>query len=264
MINDIKTSDEFMQQSFSHGENNPFKFQFTIWILSANSWKLKDITTEYRVPKELQTNKQIFDQKYFQKYPGRKLNWIFSYGTAELQFSTHTKKYGLVVTNFQLMILLCFNQKDSFTVQKISQDTNASIEDIKDHLKILLKRKILNKQLEGETINAADTITVNDDFQDKSLRVNCTQVVAHRTSAEEDTQQKQLQAERESVLETVIVRIMKGRKVMKHLDLVNDSMKLCINFKPDGTMIRRRIEALIERQYLRRDENNMNVYHYIP
>jgi len=73
-----------------------------------------------------------------------------------------------------------------------------------------------------------------------------------------------LQAERESVLETVIVRIMKGRKVMKHLDLVNDSMKLCINFKPDGTMIRRRIEALIERQYLRRDENNMNVYHHIP
>ena len=34
-------------------------------------------------------------------------------------------------------------------------------------------------------------------------------------------------------------------------------------FKPDANFIKKRIESLIDREYLRRDENDFNRYHWL-
>jgi len=48
---------------------------------------------------------------------------------------------------------------------------------------------------------------------------------------------------------------MKGRRILTHNELVVDTIKLITLFKPDIQLIKRRIESLIEREYLKRDEN---------
>jgi CRISPR/Cas system-associated endonuclease Cas1 len=69
--------------------------------------------------------------------------------------------------------------------------------------------------------------------------------------------------EREIVVDTQLVRLMKSRQLMKHHELVQDCIKMITIFKPDVNFIKKRIESLIEREYLRRDELDLNTYSYV-
>lgn len=64
-------------------------------------------------------------------------------------------------------------------------------------------------------------------------------------------------------LQACVVRIMKDRKHMKHNELVNEvTRQLAARFAPDPLAIKKRIEALIEREYLERCEDRKS-YNYL-
>ena len=69
--------------------------------------------------------------------------------------------------------------------------------------------------------------------------------------------------ERKHLLEAVIVRIMKARKVLAHNQLLEEINRQVSNrFNPQPSAIKSRIESLIEREYLKRDEADMRKYVY--
>lgn len=71
---------------------------------------------------------------------------------------------------------------------------------------------------------------------------------------------------RRNMIDCAIVRLMKTRQQMKHQELTAEVMNaLKARFDPKPTDVRKRIDALIEQAdpYLRRDENNRALYHYI-
>ncbi|KAG8767076.1 Cullin-3 [Serendipita sp. 405] len=56
---------------------------------------------------------------------------------------------------------------------------------------------------------------------------------------------------------------MKDRKVLGHNELVNEvTRQLAHRFQPNPAMIKKRIEALIEREYLERREDKKS-YNYL-
>ena len=59
-------------------------------------------------------------------------------------------------------------------------------------------------------------------------------------------------------MDATIVRIMKGRRILSHNELLADTVKLITLFRADIPLIKRRLESLIERDYLRRDEVQRN------
>ena len=70
--------------------------------------------------------------------------------------------------------------------------------------------------------------------------------------------------DRRYAIDAAIVRIMKTRKSMQHQQLVMECMQqLQKMFKPDLRMIKKRIEDLINREYLERDKDNSSVYNYL-
>ena len=66
------------------------------------------------------------------------------------------------------------------------------------------------------------------------------------------------------VIDATIVRIMKARKAFKHTELVEDVMKQVTMFQAQPNFIKKRIESLIEREYLEREKNEKGKYIYKP
>lgn len=66
----------------------------------------------------------------------------------------------------------------------------------------------------------------------------------------------EVQKERGMIIDAVIVRTMKARKVETHNELVTTVISQIHLFKAQPMLIKKRIESLIEREYLERDKND--------
>ena len=61
-----------------------------------------------------------------------------------------------------------------------------------------------------------------------------------------------------------MVKVMKSRKKLDHNTLIAECTKILSNkFQPDPLAIKKRIEGLIEREYIERDEADRRIYKYI-
>ena len=66
------------------------------------------------------------------------------------------------------------------------------------------------------------------------------------------------------VLQEAIVKIMKMRKKIANAALQTELVEILKNmFLPSKKMIKEQIEWLIENKYMRRDDNNINMFIYI-
>ena len=68
--------------------------------------------------------------------------------------------------------------------------------------------------------------------------------------------------DRHYIIDAAIVRIMKTRKTLTHNELIQESFAQ-LRFPIRSSDIKSRIESLIERDYLTRDESNREVYQYL-
>jgi len=75
--------------------------------------------------------------------------------------------------------------------------------------------------------------------------------------------QRKLDEDRSVAIEAAIVRIMKIRKQLGHQQLISEVLTQLSFFKPNSRVIKKRIEALIDREYLERDPNNETFYKYL-
>merc|ERR1712150_321473 len=73
-----------------------------------------------------------------------------------------------------------------------------------------------------------------------------------------------VEEDRRHLVEASLVRIMKARKTLHHNDLIAEVTKqLSVRFTPSPQFIKKRIESLIEREYLERSSDNRKVYMYV-
>lgn len=83
---------------------------------------------------------------------------------------------------------------------------------------------------------------------------------ANKTEEEEN----EINKARENIVDACVVRIMKSRNIATQNEVIQETMKLINLFKPDIKLIRRRIESLMEREYMKRDANDRQKFIYIP
>ena len=72
----------------------------------------------------------------------------------------------------------------------------------------------------------------------------------------------QVLQDRQYQIDAAIVRTMKARKTLSHKLLVNEVMTQ-LKFTIRATDLKKRIENLIEREYLARAADSMDVYNYL-
>ena len=88
------------------------------------------------------------------------------------------------------------------------------------------------------------------------------------SKAQKNAEQVELSAkvedDRKHIVDATIVKVMKSHKKIDHNRLIKECIKiLSSKFLPDPQLIKRRIEGLIERDYMDRDKEDRTIYNYI-
>lgn len=95
------------------------------------------------------------------------------------------------------------------------------------------------------------------------IKVPVAQVKENKTQEKNEVSEK-VDEDRRHMVEATIVKVMKTRRRLDHNSLICETSKiLSQKFVPDPIMIKKRIESLIEREYLERDNEDRKYYKYI-
>ncbi|XP_063976501.1 cullin-3 [Diachasmimorpha longicaudata] len=182
---------------------------------------------------------------------------------------SNPRKHIIQVSTYQMCVLMLFNNRDKLTYEEIQSETDIPERDLIRALQSLAMGKaaqrVLLKFPRSKEIEPSHYFTVNDSFTSKLHRVKIQTVAAKGESEPErkETRNK-VDEDRKHEIEAAIVRIMKARKRMAHNILVTEvTQQLRVRFLPSPTIIKKRIEGLIEREYLARTPEDRKVYTYV-
>jgi len=113
-------------------------------------------------------------------------------------------------------------------------------------------------------MNDTDVFSFNHKFRSKLYRVKVMTVSTKESEPERLETRQKVDEDRKHQIEAAIVRIMKSRRTMEHSNLISEVTKqLSSRFLPNPVIVKKRIESLIERDYLERSKIDRKIYQYL-
>ncbi|KAI3813202.1 hypothetical protein L1987_17920 [Smallanthus sonchifolius] len=269
MFTDMKTSDDTMKGFYTAmGSELGDGPTLVVHVLTTGSWPTQSTPTCH-LPSEILTVCDKFKMYYLGTHSGRRLTWQTNMGSADIKATFgRGQKHELNVSTFQMCVLMLFNNGDGLSYREIEQATEILTVDLKRCLQSLACAKgknVLRKEPMSKDIGEDDTFFFNDKFSSKFYKVKIGTVVAQKESEPEKQETRQrVEEDRKPQIEAAIVRIMKARRVLDHNNIVAEVTKqLQSRFLPNPVVIKKRIESLIEREFLERDKDDRKLYRYL-
>ena len=221
-------------------------------------------------PPEIERLRERYQKLYLEKHNGRRLTWMPALGDADVRLylgenaKGKARRHELNVSTYGMIILLLFNDVSpdtGLTMEEIMAQTNIpryeAIRNLQS-LAVAAKRskQILRKEPMSRDVKPDDKFFFNDKFESQFFKIKVG-VVAGTNRVENDEERRETQKKadeaRGHVIEAAIVRIMKQRKTLGHAALMAETLQqLSSRFQPDVNMVKKKIEALIDREYLER------------
>ncbi|VDO94300.1 unnamed protein product [Soboliphyme baturini] len=124
------------------------------------------------------------------------------------------------------------------------------------------KFRVILKTPRGRDVDDGDRFIFNEKFDDKLIRIKINQIQMKETKQELQQTTEQIYQDRQYQIDAAIVRIMKMRKILSHNLLISELYSQ-LRFPVKPVDLKRRIESLIERDYMNRDTDDSNSYHYV-
>jgi cullin 3 len=264
MFNDMRLSTEmngYFKDYLEKSNTNTNGLDVAVTVLTSTFWPMNlSASPKCVMPPIVSQACKSFEQFYFDRHSGRRLTWQPQMGSGDVRAYFKKGKHLLNVSTYAMVVLLLFNTNDTLTWEDIKSMTQIADQDLKRTLQSLAcaKYKILNKSSKGRDILTNDEFSFNSDFTSNMARIKI-QALANKveTDGERKNTQDKVDEERKHQIEASIVRIMKDRKIMEHNLLIAEVTKqLSSRFMPNPVMIKKRIEALIDREYLERSTDD--------
>ncbi|CAL9132155.1 unnamed protein product [Musa textilis] len=269
MFTDMKTSVDTMQgfyaSQYSEIGDGP---TLAVQVLTTGSWPTQP-NAPCNLPAEIHVICEKFRTYYLGTHTGRRLTWQTNMGTADIKATFGMgQKHELNVSTYQMCILMLFNSVDRLTYGEIEQATEIPPSDLKRCLQSLAcvkGKNVLRKEPMSKDIAEDDAFYFNDKFTSKFIKVKIGTVAAQKESEPEKQETRQrVEEDRKPQIEAAIVRIMKSRRVLDHNTIVTEvTSQLQSRFLPNPVVIKKRIESLIEREFLERDKADRKLYRYL-
>lgn len=278
--------------------NGGREFEVDYSILTPNNWPIpvnKTMQDIDYVP-ALDIARASFEKFYHSTYNGRNLTWAPNMCTIDLKMNFPSKSYLInMPTLAAFIILTCFNDDDtedgtkSLTFEEIKGKTKIPEQDLVRHLQSIAvapKTRILKKVPMSRDIRPTDSFSLNLEFKSPQTKFKILAVSVSSSSknsggkldATSSTSKVESEAEhvetlasvqksRELEVDAAIVRIMKARKSAKYQVLVTDVVRIIGDvskrFRPQPSLVKSRIEELVEKEYLRRDADDRELFWYV-
>ncbi|KMT20271.1 hypothetical protein BVRB_1g002750 [Beta vulgaris subsp. vulgaris] len=264
MVTDLTLGRENQTHFEEYLEQNPNAnpgLDLNVTVLTTGFWPSYK-SSDLNLPSEMVRCVEAFKQFYQTKTKHRKLSWVYSLGSCNINGKFGPKTIELIVGTYQAAALLLFNTADRLSYAEISTQLNLADEDLVRVLQSLscAKYKILLKEPNTRTVSHTDHFSFNSGFTDRMRRIRIPlPPMDERKKIVEDVDK-----DRRYAIDASIVRIMKSRKVLGYQQLITECVEqLSRMFKPDFKAIKKRIEDLITRDYIERDKENPQLFRYL-
>lgn len=202
--------------------------ELNVIVMTSNAWPMTHSPSSCMLPPEMAKAKQSFERFYLSRHSGRRLNWQYSLGNADVNTRFKNRVHELNVATFALIILLLFENlsEDDFLTYSVSVITsydrklslkNTDDQEIKDatqieenelkrHLQSLAcgKFKVLKKHPSGRDINFDDSFSFNNDFSSPMKKIKIATVSSKvETSEESKATMEGIEEERKHQIEVI-------------------------------------------------------------
>jgi len=285
----VKLEGMFKDMTVSNTTNDDFKLRCTssnidlqgvdlvVRVLTTGFWPTQVTNATCNLPPAPRQAFESFKRFYLGNHSGRQLTLQPQMGSADLNAVFYKKdsdqkvprKHIMSVSTYQMCILMLFNKKEKISYEEIAQETDVPEKDLLRAVQSLalgkVAQRVLTKEPKTKEVEPSHTFCVNDAFTSKFFRIKI-QTVSSKGETEperKETRQK-VDEDRKHEIEAAVVRIMKARKKLQHNNLVTEVIEqLKSRFLPSPVIIKKRIESLIEREYLARSNVDRKVYTYL-
>jgi cullin-4 len=270
MLKDMDLSQDLLQEyRMGPGSGSSRLPSFTCKVITQAYWNSSE-SFLLQVPPGLESQQRSFHRFYHARFSGRRLIWEPSLSSAELRVQFANGEKVLHVTLSQAVVLLLFNERDAWTLAELQQQTgiadSAELERILDSLSssqcpVLIRERGAEAASSGP-VTAPARYRFNADLQTSRRRLRLLDIALLERQPEQVPSAPVASPDRQHQIDAAIVRLLKKQKSLSHADLVQQlGAELC--FGPSVSDVKQRVESLLQREYIGRDERDPNLYHYV-
>ncbi|CUI14883.1 cullin, putative [Bodo saltans] len=253
------------------------KAELAVHVLTASHWPAYRCDP-MQAPKSLDACLRSFRHFYATQHASRTLSWVHALGTAQLQVLFPKGVKDITCSVFQASILLTIasasntSGRGGTNVADVARLVNLALPMVKMHTASMYLHKVFplltlvdsngkpcppNKQF-----HEGDLLALNPGFVHKLRKFKLAAPVAAKKEGESGRQE--IETLRKAQADAAIVRIMKSRRTLQFPELEEQAcQQLSKLFVPPPKLLKLRVEDLISRGYLQRDESDRNKFHYI-
>ncbi|TKA58299.1 hypothetical protein B0A53_00036 [Rhodotorula sp. CCFEE 5036] len=272
MMKDVKVSEDMVEEYKRFQDRASIKapFEMVPVICGSNVWPFPAKDKPCTLPKILQDGIRSFETFYHKKHTGRKLTFMADHGSVEVKTRFKNRTHELNISTYAMVVLALFEglgDDEKLSYRDIANSTNMVAAELKRTLQTLAcaKYKVLTKHPKGRDISESDYFSFNSGFTAPLAKIRI-QTIAAKVETDAERRETELKVEeaRNTQCDACVVRIMKDRKQLAHIDLVNEVIRqLSHRFQPSPQMVKKSIERLIEKEYLERDEADRKKLKYV-
>eukprot|EP00611_Tribonema_gayanum_P003928 TRINITY_DN13167_c0_g1_i1.p1 TRINITY_DN13167_c0_g1~~TRINITY_DN13167_c0_g1_i1.p1 ORF type:complete len:679 (+),score=298.77 TRINITY_DN13167_c0_g1_i1:25-2037(+) len=241
---------------FTHARSRDI--DVSVHVLTTGYWPAYP-PADVAVPAEIQDHMARFEDFYAIKFQGRRIAWQHNLGHCVLKARFPSGRKELAVSQLQATVLmLCFGTGDALVpFAEVKARTRIEDGELRRTLQSLAcgKVRVLRKEPKGREVEDGDAFAINAEFAHKQLRIRINTIQLRETVEENEKTHEAVFRDRQYQVDAAIVRIMKARKTLSHPLLMSELMAQ-LKFPAKPLDLKKRIESLIERDYLERDEDN--------
>jgi cullin-4 len=257
--------------------NDDGSVEMEVQVLTTGYWPVYPQYPTLSLPDSLKRPQEHFDNHYKSKYQGRRMTWQYALGHCVVRCSGFPKVYDLVVSLCQALVLTQFTTSSRHTILDLMRRTG--LEDKEEMERILqslslakegtrILRKLdydadpQKKRKIRQNVDDKDIFIINESFESNQRRIRINNIMAKETKEERDKTVEGVSRDRLYLIDAVLVRIMKARKTILHQSLIPQTLEQ-IKVPAQPADVKKRIESLIEREYMERDPKDRNRYNYL-